>query len=125
MIYSHGPAMKYIGKHCYVYVDFEASTTTVTVIDFTTGEDYIVGKAQLNGPVSADAALNGENVVAEITFDDNIVVHLKALQASNPYSPASDLVIPPNTRVKVTVDSTDNQAARIGTFSITGEVYER
>jgi alpha-galactosidase len=118
-----GLDLNYIGKHCYAYNNFAATTATQTVFDFVTSADYIVAIFQFNGPVDFTTPQNSENAACGVKFNGLVVASLKALQTDMPSSQIQRFVIPPYTHVTVTVDSTDNQSARIGTVSLTGELY--
>jgi len=115
--------LTYIGEHAYAYNSFEASTTTQTVLDFVTGKGYIVGVFQFNGCVDPTTPQNSENGACNVKFNGVTVSNLKALQSAMPSSESQDLLIPPLTRVTVTADATDNQAARIGTVTYVGKVH--
>ena len=124
VVATTGLSLNYIGKHCYAYNNFEASTATTTVLDFVTSADYIVAIFQFNGPVDFTTPQNSENAACGVKFNGLVVATLKALQSDMPSSQTQNFVIPPYTHVTVTVDSTDNQPARIGTVSLTGKLYK-
>ena len=120
-----GSVLNYVGHHVYAYSGtFEASTTAQTMMEFTTGSQYIVGHITTNGAIQFSStgglksafqiSMNSE--VIAITQVDNQTVH-------SPGPPTLKLVIPPFTKIKVEVDSDDNNASVFSTALFTGRVY--
>ena len=121
-----GLGLRYIQDRVFAYSgSFQASTTVQTVIDTNSGSGTIVGEFQLNAPVATGAPNVGMIAGADIIFNGTLIARIKADgQAENtPASQTQAVVIPPDTTIRVDVDSDDNQAARLGTITFVGRVY--
>jgi len=125
-IASTGKGIRYIGNWAYMFSGtFQSSTTAQTVIDTTTGSGIIVGEFQLNGPVQAAEPNVGTICTGDIKFNGETIAIIKTDTASEsqPGSETQKVIIPPLTSVTISVDSDNNQAARLGTVTFTGRVY--
>ena len=120
-----GSSLNYIGNHCYAYSGaFGATTSAQTTLEFETGGQYIVGEMLTLGGVAFDTtgglksafriSINGE--VVAVTLIDNQTDH----STSNNAIP---MLLAPYSRVKVEVDSDDNNATVLSTTIFTGRVY--
>jgi len=121
-----GLGIRYVQNYAYAYSGtFQSSTTAQTVIETTTGSGIIVGEFQLNGPVQAAEPNVGTNTIAVIKFNGETISLLKTDTANEtqPGSETQKVIIPPFTTISVSVDSDNNQAARLGTVTFTGRVY--
>ena len=118
-------ALEYVGDHCYAYSGaFGATTSAQTTLEFETGGQYIVGEMLTLGGVAFDTtgglksahkiSINGE--VVAVTLIDNQTDH----STSNNAIP---MLLAPYSRVKVEVDSDDNNATVLSTTIFTGRVY--
>ena len=124
---SVGPGIRYAGDYVYAYSGtFQSSTTAQTVIETTTGSGIIVGEFQLNGPVQAAEPNVGTICTGDIKFNGETIAIIKTDTASEsqPGSESQKVIIPPFTTISVSVDSDNNQAARLGTVTFTGRVYD-
>jgi hypothetical protein len=120
-----GSVLNYVGDHVYAYSGtFAATTSAQTTLEFTTGPEYIVGQMVTNGAILFSTAgglksafqisLNGQ--IVAITQIDNQIDH-------SPGPPTIPLILAPFTKVKVEVDSDDNNANVFSTTMFTGRVY--
>ena len=93
-----------IGKHAYAYSSaFPANVSSITALEFTTGNEYIVGKFNLNSAVQFDSAniagtfiqikLNGANILPRSKQGANAIMALTT-DAWNQYQmyPAGNMV---------------------------------
>ena len=127
VVASAGLDLNYIGKHVYAYSGtFEAKTAAQTVIDTTSGNDYIVGEFQLNACVGSTDPATGTPTLAQILFNGIIIgiIKAEAISEDTPSSERQKVIIPPYTKIEVIVDSDDNQSARLGTIGFVGRVYK-
>jgi len=114
------------GDHAYAYSGmFGANTAEQTMLDFTSGNYYIVGRITFTGSVKANAPQSGSISAALVLFNGLPIAILKTdgLNESQPTVAYSDIIIPPNTVVKVTVESADTDADNQGSAIITGRIY--
>ena len=118
-----GSSLNYIGNHVYANSGtYEAKNTTQTVLEFTTGNNYIVGTLQLNSAVQYSNASVRQSA-AKISFDSQIIALVVGSAEDAPVSQATDILIPPFTNVKVEVISAQSDSDNFTTVSIVGRVY--
>ena len=122
-----GPAetLEIIGDHCAAYSGTwpADADTTQTVLNFTTGNFYIVGEFQLNAPVDFNSPQTGNAAALKISFNDSVIAILKGEESTGFIEPTQKVVIPAYTEVKCEVESDDNQSSRYGTVSLIGRIY--
>jgi hypothetical protein len=121
-----GTSINYIGKHAYAYAgSLPASTSAETRLNFTTGNLYIVGRITVVGSCAPTPEDGGELTGWEIKFDDQQISVLKTETGSEdmPVSAYNEIIIPPFTKVTVISQSNGNNADRLTSCMITGEVY--
>jgi len=126
VIAGAGLELNYIGNHCYAYSGtYPANITAATALEFTTGNQYIIGEIQLNAAINPTAPDNGSSTLALITFNGITVSIIKAEAANNdiPTYATQKVLIPPYTNVKIVVDGNDNQAAQFATITFSGKLY--
>ena len=115
-----------IGDHAYAFSGaFGSTTSSQTMLQFTTGDGYIVGKLTMSGAVSFasvgglktafQVSLNG-NVIALSLFD-NQTDHASSLNRLN-------ILLPPYSTVTVECDSDDTNAGAKSTAVFVGKVYD-
>jgi len=118
-----GSSLNYIGNHVYANSGtYEAKNTTQTVLEFTTGNNYIVGTLQLNSAVQYSNASVRQSA-AKISFDSQIIALILGSAEDAPVSQTTDILIPPFTNVKVEVISAQSDSDNFTTVSIVGRVY--
>jgi len=124
---SVGLGLRYIGEHCYALSGtFSASTNPQTTLEFTTGAGYILGRFQFSGMFNPATATNGSTGGCLITFNeiDTLILKVDGAEEEMPSYQFEDVIIPPFTSVKAVIDSSSNDADRVGTVNLTGRVYD-
>jgi len=115
-----------IGSHAYAYSGGKgASTSSVTYLDFTTGDGMFIGQFQFNTPLEQADPTAGIEATCRIDFNGEMVSMLKASSDFNDNADGSveqALIIPPNTHVTVVVDCHATDATRFGTATIIGKI---
>jgi len=123
---STGKGIRYIGNWAYAYSGLYISVTSEnTELDFTTGSGIIVGTVQLNNPVDDDNPSLANVSTANIKFNgiSIAIISGSSTDAGTNRSVIQKVVIPPLTRVVITVVSNGNEADRYGSLILTGRVY--
>ena len=118
-----GNTLNYIGNHAYANSGtYEATTSSQTVLEFTTGNNYIVGTLQLNSAIQfSNVSLRQTD--AKISYDSQTVALIVGSAEDAPVSQATDILIPPFTNVKIEVISAVDDSDNFVTVSIVGRVY--
>ena len=119
---SVGPGISYIGKnHAFAYSGVvNPDQDETTVLSFTTGAGYIVCETRFMTPKTG-----GDDYLIKIKLNDLIVVNFITFvtdvmaQGVFPYN----LIIPPFTKVDVTMENTSSNNAREWAITFTGRVY--
>ena len=121
-----GLGIRYIGEHAYAYSGtIGISTSTQTLLEFTSGSGYIVAQVFCCGPVNPSDISSGSNSLFTIYFNDLLVAQNKLGTTAEGMPTYSDqtLVIPPNTIVRIdNIDVTNNAAFKIQAYII-GRIY--
>jgi len=115
-----------IGEHIYGYSGtFPATTDPQTVIDTNTGKGYIIGEFQLNAAVNSTNPSSGSATLALMTFNGVTVSIIKSEANVDdlPNNVTQKVLIPPYTRVVITIESNDAQSAQFATVTFVGRVY--
>tara|TARA_Y100001970_G_scaffold286091_1_gene407412 strand:+ start:459 stop:872 length:414 start_codon:yes stop_codon:yes gene_type:complete len=111
-------------KHCYAYSGgFGSTTSSQTMLDFTTNSEYIVGKLITSGAIGFDTPgglksafkVSLNNTPIAFTLVDNQTDHSASVTKLN-------LILPPFSTLKVEVDSDDTNAGAKSTALFTGKV---
>lgn len=118
---GNGKGLTVIGRHCYAYNFFSIDDTTIDYFDFSTGKRYIVAKL-IGGRNMKSAA----ECTVLITFNGVSIFKTKwdngtSGTNNNPMSSATPFIIPPLTRVKVTLTTDTQDEISMG---ITGELFD-
>jgi len=124
---STGLGLNVIGSHCYAYSGtFPANVVAATALEFTTGNQYIVGEIQLNAAVNSTNPASGSSTLALIKFNGIIISIIKSEGHVDdmPNVATQKVIVPPYTQITVSVDSNDDQAAQFATVSFTGKLYK-
>ena len=121
-----GTSLNIIGDHAYAYSgNHAANTTAVSAMKFTTGNYIFEGILQAN-MASQNAADGGSTAVAiaQIELNGSIIAHLHAgnTGADSLTSVDQPLILAPFTDVVVKLYSTENEAARFMTATLTGRI---
>jgi len=115
-----------LGDHCVAYSgSFAASTTPATRLLFTTGKYYIVGEIRLCGMIDETTAANGRICTMTVKMNGSKVLFAKTAAAEEdmPSADVVPIIIPANTQVEVIQDANDDEAAIVGSISVTGKIY--
>ena len=117
-----------IGEHAYAFSGtFPASTSDQTMLQFTTGREYIVGEWFLSGGVSYAAANlgDGQHTGYRITINGSVVsiVKLSSITEAMETTATEPMIIPPYSNVQVEILSSANSGTQLGTCSFVGRVY--
>ena len=125
---SVGLNLNIIGGHAYAFSGtFPATTSTQTMLQFTTGGHYIVGEFFLSGGVSyASGNLgDGQNTGYKISVNGVVVslVKLSSITESMPTTAIEPIVILPYSNVQVEILSSADTATQLATCTFTGKVY--
>jgi hypothetical protein len=123
---STGLGLNYIGEHCYAYpVETVQTAAVLTVLDFTTGSGYIVGELFVSGPIAPGASGGGGNTSYQLKLNDIDTLNLKVEteQEDQPSDTRAPILLPPFTKVELTVASTGANVDRFTTASFVGRVY--
>jgi len=98
-----GKSLNYLGEHAYAYSGTVAATDTeTTLLNFTTGSGYLVGRLQVssgdssNDDLKMQLYLNEEVISAEI-YTNTYYAYIDG------YNPI-EIIIPPYTTFKATID---------------------
>ena len=126
-IASTGTGIRYIGKeHCYAFSGaIEASDSIQTLLDFTTGSEYIVGELTLGPLVNLTDTTDGKRSTASIKLNGAVVgtMSIDALAADQQTPAIMPIVIPPFTHVEFVVKGQADSASYTGTAGLTGRLY--
>ena len=121
-----GTSLNYIGNHAYAYSGaIQANTSSVTHLEFTTGNSYIHGTLYFTACAKLSDISGGAPSGCQVSFDDQVVSVLKAeSQTENsPTDNTMSIIIPPYTRVKVEVQTTTTASGFLTSVTIVGRVY--
>ena len=93
-----GTALNYIGNHCYAYSgDVSVNGTLLTMLEFTTAEQYVVATYQIHGLFSQ---IGANQLQLEVTMNGESITHSfwdSAHDNLNPFENA--ILIPPYTKI--------------------------
>mgnify|MGYP005828796039 CR=1 FL=1 len=120
-------SISYIGDRVYAFSGtYDASTNQQTVLDFDTSEGYINAIWNLTQFVREDSVGSTESTVATISFNGIIIyqVMVGSSAVDSPTSQTVEMIIPPLTKVSVTLRSGTTAATRQATVLMIGRVYE-
>ena len=121
-----GTSINYIGEHVYATSgQLSSNTSAVTHLEFSTGNQYILGRITCFGATKlADVAV-GRTSLFEISLDSQVIAGLKLDTAEEdmPTVVYTKILIPPFTKVKVDCTSDASTADRLTSVVLTGRVY--
>ena len=125
-IASVGKGIRYIGNRAYAYSgEFGTASTEFTVLDFTTGSGYILGEFTFNAAVRMALVDVGAICAFSLQFNDEVISKVKI--DTNDKDMQSQgyqrVVIPPYTKVLVSVNCSEDTASEKITVTFTGRVY--
>ncbi len=117
-------ALEIIGNHAYALSGmFESSTTEQTMLDFTSGNYYAVGRMDVYAPVASPA--DGGTSTFQLFYNGVNVLRVKVDSNANdaPAQGNFELIIPPYTEVRLVVDCLENSATELVSASFSGRIY--
>ena len=124
---STGKGIRYIGNRAFCFSgENQINTSAVEALSFTSGSGYIVGSFVFGGAIKYSDIGNGTINAWQVSFNDLVVALVKVATNTDdqPAMVTYDIIIPPQTRVKVEVkDSASTSAGFFTTTTFTGRVY--
>ena len=123
---STGKGIRYIGEHAYAFSgEFNTTTSSQTVLEFTTGSGYIIFKAYFTGPTQFSDPTTGREANWQISLNDLVVAtaHTDTSEADIILQAQLTFLVPPLTAVKIEVDGNDSAANMKNCCVLTGRVY--
>jgi len=125
---SVGLNLNIIGENAYAFSGtFATSTSTQTVLEFTTGGHYIIGEFFLSGGVIYIAANlgDGQNTAYKISINGIVVsiVKLASITEAMPTVEREPILLSPYSSVKVEILSSAASGSSLSTCSFVGKVY--
>jgi len=118
-----GGGLNYIGKHAYAYSGVIADAGTgganTTMLDFSTGASYFIGKISFTDDVIAN-----DNVFFQVELDGQVIMAIDYKGGSSAFDGPQfpfPIAIPAFSRVTVKFGSSSSDE---GTAWIVGEVYD-
>ena len=111
-----------IGNHCYAYSgDVAVSDSNTTMLEFTTGEKYIIAKFEYHGAI---AQIASSQLAIEVTLNGNSVIHtfFDATVDHTLWDSPPTILIPPLSNVKMTLAQASG-SDRTMQMTLTGKVY--
>ena len=123
-----GPAeaLEIIGDHAYAYSGlFSVDTSEYTMLSFTTGNYYTVGKFTCNGATRISLVDVGSISVFQLTLNNTNVLSAK-VDTNDKDSPGQaflEAIIPPYTEVTLSANSSESTTAEKISVSYAGRIY--
>lgn len=123
-----GPAqaLEIAGDHAYCYTgNHAANTTAVEAMKFTTGNYYFVGMLQVNLAINNANNTATAHTFAQVELNGSVISHVVAGRdpLDTRTSNQQPLIIPAYTEVVVKLYSSESEAARYMTATLTGRIY--
>ena len=117
-------ALEIIGEHAYAYNNLGASTTSASVMSFTTGNYYFVGTMQFNMPFNYGSPADSVGYL-EANLNGGVVCLLTVgnLAPDANEQATQELIIPPYTLVEINIKANGNVPDRLSTVILTGRIY--
>jgi len=117
-----GSSINYVGNHAYAYSGtFNYNNNFTAGVDFTTGNEYI--KARIFWSFSESGS---DNVEMQVFTNEEKIFASEALNlvSTEPYAGTYlDIIIPPQTRIKVGCLNATNANSHPANVTLTGRVY--
>jgi len=125
-IASTGKGIRYVGNRAYAYSgQYGTSNTEFTVLDFTSGSGLIVGEFTFNAAVRMSLVDVGAICAFSLKFNGEVIAKVKI--DTNDKDMQSQgyqrIIIPPFTKVLVSVNCSENTDNEKITVTFTGRVY--
>jgi len=116
-----------IGKHAYAYSGtFVQSTSQQTMLDFTTGTQYILGILTCCGAVEMNTPQSGGITGFQLKINNQIVFLADTDTNANdqPGQATIELLIPPFSYINLVCEATAADVNELTTAVFVGKVYE-
>jgi len=123
-----GPAeaIEIIGDHAYAYNALQAVTTAAPILQFTTGNYYLVGKLILVSPIKFESGAIASGLIGavEVKFNDGVIGYMKHENPNEDMGTTwMEIIIPAYTEVQINHLSDGASAGFITSVSLTGRIY--
>ena len=123
-----GTTLNYIGDHVYAYSGtFSSTNASQTMLEFSTGSEYIVGTLTVNGAIDFSSANIDAGVASgfRISINGEVISLLKTDSGAEdmPTNSMQELVLAPFTDVKVEIIAAGNNLSFLNTTSFVGRIY--
>ena len=120
-------SLNFVGEHVYgLSGELPSNTGAVTHLEFSSGNQYIVGRITCFGATKVSDVAVGRTSLFQISFNSEIIASLKLDTAEEdmPTLLYTDIIIPPFTSVTITCTSDVSTADRLTSAMLTGRVYQ-
>ena len=123
-----GSSLNYIGNHAYAYSGtFPSTAAAVTMLQFTTGSEYIKGQLVCNAAIdfSTGNIDSGVSSGFQVSIDGQVVSIMKTDSGAEdmPSNTIQELILAPFTTVKVERIASGGNATFLNTATFTGRIY--
>ena len=116
-------SLNYVGKHAYAYsgdVAVPASGSLITMLEFVTAEQYVVGHYQIHGLFSQ---IGANQLQLEITINGESITHSFWDSAQDNLNPFENLILlPPYSKVRFQLAQASGSDRNMQ-VTLMGEVY--
>ena len=112
-----------IGDYAYAFNNAASSTSTQTLLDFTSGNYIFVGTVEFNPEVDYDNQNVGSLAVLRIKMNGGLV-GLLTIESTDFFRSSMKLIIPPRTQVTIEVISAASDSTEFITVGLTGRIYD-
>jgi len=118
---SPGLRLNYIGEHCYAMNSLGVADSETTMLEFTTGEGYILATLQ-PGKISN----TGDDIGWIVYFNEQVVYGFFTGDSSinEVYQLPLNLLLPPFTNFKATAENVSDTSTDTITGMFVGRVYD-
>ena len=123
-----GTTLNYIGNHVYAYSGtFPSTNASQTMLEFSTGSEYIVGELTANGAIDFSSGNIDAGVASgyRISINGEVISQLKTDSGAEdmPSNSIQELVLAPFTDVKVELISGGTNTGFLNTTTFVGRIY--
>ena len=122
-----GNSLNYIGDHAYAYSGmFGSNTNAQTCLKFDTGNQYILAKLTVTGVTENLSNIgNGSQTCYTVKINSEDVFHIKLAtdQEDSPTLEVIPMLLEPNSKIEISVISSDTNGNLKSSVSLVGRVY--
>jgi len=115
-----------VGEHAYAYSgEYSAKNSAQTILNFTSGSYLFVGEIIMSGPMKTADIGVGNVAGFTLLFNgiNTMLYKIETTQEDSPMTISVPLLIPPRTKVELTVISDATASDQFTTASLVGRVY--